>query len=249
MLVRSLFLASVCCVVFFAACGGEEFSGGGGSAGAGGVSGAGGSGAGGSGASAGSNPGGNAGAGGASGAAGRPTGGAGGALDAGAAGTNQGGGPIDGGMDGSNVDGCALERWYPDQDKDGYGRSSGVVESCERPEGEYLETGGDCNDDNPDVFPGQMKFFAEPYQTGSGSDSFDYDCSQKEEGDSSQYGAAPSNCSVLMIGGCSGQGFVGTGRTGPTLNPLCGSKTLRTCTWQTVSCNAIESDVSAKRCR
>ncbi|MEZ4372365.1 MAG: hypothetical protein R3B07_16180 [Polyangiaceae bacterium] len=243
MLARSVFVASLCSCVLFAACGGEEFSpqSGSGGAGVGGAAGAAGDGGG-----AGTNPGGNGGSSGASvgGAGGSDagSGGAGGLRDGGAAGSGTSG------AGGQSVDACALQDWFPDEDQDGYGRSSGVVQSCAKPDGKFAEHGGDCNDDNPDVFPGQTNYFAQPYQTGAGAQSFDYDCSQSEEGDSSQYGAAPNNCTVLMAGGCGGQGFVPTGRSGGGINPLCGSATLRKCTWNTIKCDAVEQDVEPKRC-
>lgn len=171
------------------------------------------------------------------GSAGRDAGVGGGATDSGTAGSG-----------GTSVDGCVLTSWYPDDDKDGYGRTSGVVESCERPEGNFAEQGGDCNDDAKVVFPGQTQYFGEAYATGSGALSFDYDCSMSEEGDPSQYGGAPANCTVLMAGGCAGQGFVPTNRAGAGENSLCGSQTLRTCSWDTLSCNALDTDVAAKRC-
>lgn len=245
MLARSLFIASFSALVLSVACGGEEFSGGGGSAGAGGADSGGNAGVGTSGGSAGSNPGGSGGGSGASGAAGTT---AGGAPVGGSAGV--GGGVTDSGAGsgGTSVDGCVLRSWYPDHDKDGYGRSSGVVESCEAPEGSYAEQGGDCNDDAEDVFPGQTQFFGEGYATASGTLSFDYDCSMSEEGDPSQYAAAPPNCTLLMAGGCKGQGFVPTNRGGAGQNPLCGSQTLRECNWDMLSCSALETDIAAKRC-
>ncbi|MGE0322707.1 MAG: hypothetical protein AB7S68_10405 [Polyangiaceae bacterium] len=248
MLARPVFVASVSVCVLFTACGGEEFSA---QSGPGGADAGGAAGAAGDGGGAGTNPGGNGGSAGASvgGAGGSDagSGGAGGMRDGGVAGSGTAGSGTSG-AGGQSVDACALQEWFPDDDQDGFGRSSGAVQSCTKPDGKFAEHGGDCNDDNQDVFPGQTKYFAQPYQTGAGAQSFDYDCSQTEEGDSSQYGAAPNNCTVLMAGGCAGQGFVPEGRSGGGINPLCGSATLRKCTWNTIMCDAVEQDVEPKRC-
>lgn len=48
---------------------------------------------------------------------------------------------------------------------------------------------GDCNDDDKRVFPGQTKFFDEPYTTKAGERSFDYDCSGKSEKEAEMTGA------------------------------------------------------------
>lgn len=46
--------------------------------------------------------------------------------------------------------------YYPDGDGDGYGRSNGVVQSCQPtlPSG-FAVLGGDCNDNNPNINPGR----------------------------------------------------------------------------------------------
>jgi hypothetical protein len=40
--------------------------------------------------------------------------------------------------------------YYPDQDGDGFGATSPVFLGCEAPDG-YVETTGDCDDNDPDV--------------------------------------------------------------------------------------------------
>ncbi|MEC7987191.1 MAG: putative metal-binding motif-containing protein [Myxococcota bacterium] len=44
--------------------------------------------------------------------------------------------------------------WYYDGDGDGFGDDEQSQQACEQPEG-YLLQGGDCQDDNADIFPGQ----------------------------------------------------------------------------------------------
>lgn len=67
-----------------------------------------------------------------------------------------------------------LQRFYPDRDGDGFG--SGQIVFVKH-EGYGLATSdGDCDDNNPNVFPGQTAFFASPRANGS----FDYDCDGKE---------------------------------------------------------------------
>lgn len=155
-----------------------------------------------------------------------------------------GGGVVDGG-----TDACALRTWFPDGDKDGSGRSNAGFESCERPAPEgWAEVGGDCNDDNGSVYPGQSGYFGAAYVTGGSTLSFDYNCHNGEEPDTSQFGAAPT-CPGSALG-CEGQGYVPTGRTGAGVNPLCGSTTLRKCQVDSVvGCKSVETTIAAKRCR
>lgn len=143
-------------------------------------------------------------------------------------------------------DGCTPTTWYPDADEDGFGRSSGALVSCDLPGKQWATEGGDCNDDDPLVNPGQTNFFDVPYESSGGQKSFDYDCSGSELGDPSQFGAA-ANCGLFAIGNCNQQGFlpanIGT-------NPICGSKTIRKCVPELGFCKAEETTVATgKRCR
>ena len=140
--------------------------------------------------------------------------------------------------------------WYPDSDRDSYGRSTGTVVACDQPSnGFWALEGGDCQDDDADVHPKQQNYFDGSYSTSGGTDSFDYDCSGHEDGDPSQIGAAP-NCGSLLGIGCAGSGFRATNRTGVGVNPLCGSRTKITCTPAPLACNAVATSVSVGyRCR
>lgn len=141
--------------------------------------------------------------------------------------------------------GCAVVSWFPDGDKDGYGRSSGEVKACEPPSGGvWVKRGGDCNDDSDQVFPNNPAFYREGYTTSGNTLSFDYDCSNKEEIDPGALGAAPQ-CGVLS---CSGSGFQDTGRTGSGVNGLCGSKKLVTCTPPALTCSGVVTDVDGAPC-
>lgn len=144
----------------------------------------------------------------------------------------------------------APSTWYPDGDHDRVGRTSGAVQSCESPGDHFVKKGGDCNDDNALVYPGQTEYFEEPYVGSGGGETFDYDCSGKEEGSDDQLGAAP-NCGGLALSNCSGQGYVPTDRTGTGQNKLCGSAVVRTCQpagGLNPFCTSVEEDASPKRC-
>jgi hypothetical protein len=56
----------------------------------------------------------------------------------------------DGAIDEDPVDG---DTWYQDADGDGWGLQDVSVESCEQPDG-YVADLGDCEDDDPDSYPG-----------------------------------------------------------------------------------------------
>jgi len=51
------------------------------------------------------------------------------------------------------VDEGVLKAFYPDADGDGYGSVSGRILACSAPSG-YLADSSDCNDGNPNVYPG-----------------------------------------------------------------------------------------------
>jgi hypothetical protein len=144
---------------------------------------------------------------------------------------------------------CSVVAWFPDADGDGFGRASGQVLSCDPPAvGKWAAKAGDCDDDNTAVFPKEPDFKAGSYTATSNGMSFDYDCSNKEESDPTQP-AAPA-CGSLTILNCAGSGFANTARTGPGVNPLCGSKSFVTCTKNTLSCVAVTTmTTDGVRCR
>jgi hypothetical protein len=68
---------------------------------------------------------------------------------------------------------CALVDVYEDGDRDGFGVKKS--RACPSTPG-YAPIGGDCDDANADVHPGQTAFFT----TARADGTFDYDCDAKE---------------------------------------------------------------------
>jgi hypothetical protein len=102
--------------------------------------------------------------------------------------------------------GCTKKAYYQDKDGDGYGDDGAKTVQCLAPKNS-AQRGGDCNDANDKVHPGQQSYFTEPV---SGGASFDYNCDNKDE---RQY-PSPQSCS-LNAGTCSGDGWM-------VLAPACG---------------------------
>ena len=144
---------------------------------------------------------------------------------------------------------CTPVAWFPDGDGDGFGRSSAQVSTCPAPtSGKWVAKGGDCNDDDPSVFPQQSDYKSSGYAV-SGGVSFDYDCSGQEQPDPAQQGAPA--CGSLLVVNCAGSGFANTNRTGAGVNPLCGSKTFVTCSAKdALLCEGLSMQVAeGVRCR
>lgn len=146
-------------------------------------------------------------------------------------------GPADAGGGDASVDAgggeCTPITVYRDGDNDGVGD---VAESDVRcPEEGWVTQPGDCRDDLPDVFPGQLTFFAEPYadptRPAANQESFDFDCSGAEQPDPTISPAtpAPNNCNGLLV--CQGSGYLSSAplRAGAGVEPRCGSNLRRTC--------------------
>jgi hypothetical protein len=145
--------------------------------------------------------------------------------------------------------------FFPDDDGDGFGRTSDGVRACEKPPGQWASAGGDCADGEPRAHPAQRIYFPEPY-TNSTSDgeepSFDYDCNGYEDSDPRQPGGAPS-CGVLSITECGGTGYISGERPGGKegVNVLCGSRSMFTCKPNTLGllCGPVHAIVDeALRC-
>lgn len=122
---------------------------------------------------------------------------------------------------------CATQTFYRDRDGDGVGGTETKV-ACTSPGKEWVTKGGDCNDDDADVFPGQTAYFDSPYNPKGGAPSYDYDCSKKEEQEPPTKKAA-ATC-TLAAGGCQGSGYVPSNRaTGSGVDNLCGATKFQTC--------------------
>jgi hypothetical protein len=94
---------------------------------------------------------------------------------------------IDDDCDGAEDETMASRRWCRDADGDGFGDDAVHLDACSRPAG-FVADCTDCFDAEGAlgatarlVNPAQLAFFPTPYVDGSGSTSFDYDCSGDEE--------------------------------------------------------------------
>ena len=66
---------------------------------------------------------------------------------------------IDNDCDGSIDEGFSPTNWYYDLDGDGFGDVSypDPIVSCEKPGNTYADKTGDCDDYNPDNYPGAVE--------------------------------------------------------------------------------------------
>lgn len=131
-------------------------------------------------------------------------------------------------------DACVLVAYYFDGDGDGFG-STTTISACEKPDGAWVTVGGDCDDGYASVNPAQTSYFAVGYaKTGSSEISFDYDCSGVEK----EAGASPKAACQVQGLGCVGGGYlVATPfRSGPGVNPYCGSEQRVNCNYTNFKC-------------
>jgi hypothetical protein len=135
--------------------------------------------------------------------------------------------------------------WYPDGDDDGYGRSAESTKKCAKPSGAWVAHGGDCKDNDGNVHPEQALYFGEPFTGADGNPSFDYDCSNSEDGNPHQSSLADGCDGILDILNCTGTGYMRQARTGVGVNAVCGSKKVGTCTPMLLSCTTAMETVSA----
>ena len=137
----------------------------------------------------------------------------------------------------AQADACVTTTFYLDSDGDGYGGTS-ASEGCQPPGiGRWVTTAGDCDDNNEVVHPGQTNFFAQGYaKTGGTGISFDYDCNGRE----TESGSSPKgNCQVVALN-CVGSGYLvaSPARSGPGVDPYCGSTLSVTCSGGALNCKA-----------
>lgn len=57
--------------------------------------------------------------------------------------------------DDPSADESSMTTWYTDRDDDGYGTDDSATAACEEPYASSVLLGGDCDDDNADVNPGE----------------------------------------------------------------------------------------------
>ncbi|MBX3268692.1 MAG: hypothetical protein KF729_00435 [Sandaracinaceae bacterium] len=113
-------------------------------------------------------------------------------------------------------DGGELVACREDGDGDGWGAGPSVEGCAPCPEGWAPDTGGrvDCFDGDERVWPGQLQFFAEPYDR-DGVPSFDYDCDGRETPLRSEIFVGGLPCASCRIG---------------WVDPVCGERAVyRTC--------------------
>jgi hypothetical protein len=138
---------------------------------------------------------------------------------------------------GGTSDACVASAFYLDGDGDGYGGTT-AASGCAAPtSGNWVRVGGDCDDSNATVNPGQTAFFAKGYTpTGKTSISFDYNC----DGQETESGASPkAGCQVSNLT-CIGSGYLQAMpiRSGPGVDPFCGSALTVACPSNILACSA-----------
>jgi hypothetical protein len=131
-----------------------------------------------------------------------------------------------GDCDNNPTNGCEpLGTFYQDADNDGYGGPN-VQRACIPPLG-YKTVGGDCDDADARVFPGQPAYFTTSYTSPAGAVSFDYDCSGTETEDPAGGYVHFTTCGVA----CDQEGYLTAipFRSGPGVDNFCGSTRYETC--------------------
>ena len=150
-------------------------------------------------------------------------------------------GPGDGSSDASDAafdaEACVPILFFLDGDGDGYGGTP-TSQGCSPPAtGTWVTRGGDCDDSNATVNPGQSAYFAAGYvPTGKSSVSFDYDCDGQENESGSP---AKASCGVVNLS-CVGSGYIEASpvRSGAGVDPFCGSSEAVTCALTSLVCKA-----------
>jgi hypothetical protein len=123
---------------------------------------------------------------------------------------------------------CTASTFYLDGDGDHYGGTTTFTGCTPPSSGTWVQAGGDCDDSNPTVNPGQKAFFAQGYvPTGKTAVSFDYDCNGTED----ESGSSPKENCVGSALSCVGSGYVVATpvRSGSGVDPYCGSDKTATC--------------------
>lgn len=136
-----------------------------------------------------------------------------------------------------DAEACAPVVYYLDGDGDGYGGTT-TYDGCLPPDsGTWVTVGGDCDDSNATVNPGQAAYFAVGYvPTGKTDVSFDYNCDgeETESGD-----PAKADCAFVKLS-CEGSGYIEATpvRSGVGVDPYCGSAQTVSCVVSSLTCQA-----------
>ncbi len=132
---------------------------------------------------------------------------------------------------------CVPLVYYLDGDGDRFGGTT-TSTGCAPPDGgAWVLQGGDCDDSNAEVNPGQTGYFAQGYvPTGKTTTSFDYDCNGQE----TESGASAKAACALSGLSCVGSGYLEASlvRSGPGVDTFCGSSQTVVCSEQVLSCVA-----------
>jgi hypothetical protein len=150
-------------------------------------------------------------------------------------------GPLDSGLQDGAVDAaaeaCVPVVFFLDGDGDNYGGTTSS-KGCAPPDSRaWVTVGGDCDDSNPTVNPGQGGYFDVGYvPTGQSVISFDYNC----DGHESESGSPPKAACKTTGLTCGGSGYIAAtpARSGTGVDPYCGSTQEVTCAESTLSCVA-----------
>lgn len=136
---------------------------------------------------------------------------------------------------------CADPIWFRDQDRDGYGDKKTSRRSPTQPPG-YVENGLDCYDQNPEAYPGQLRYFT----SHRGDGSYDYDCDGKS---SKQQAVVNEGCREITTLGIVTRCWADVGWTSSV--PDCGQqgKWLQSCEANTLSCTPVQEPKRLQACR
>jgi hypothetical protein len=112
------------------------------------------------------------------------------------------------------------------------------VEACTSPGAGWVAKASkpraceDCNDSNALAHPNSTHCDGSGYDIGNGKVSFDFNCDGKEVPCHDFVKAALNGCMLNPVSGagCTGSGYLPTSRSGPGVDPYCGSDKWRQCT-------------------
>jgi hypothetical protein len=135
------------------------------------------------------------------------------------------------------LEACTPTTYFEDGDADGYGGTTSAVGCAPPTTGRWVAQGGDCDDSNATVHPGQTAYFAIGYTpSGTTRVSFDYDC----DGQESESGAPPKAACAFVSLSCGGSGYLAVlpARSGAGVDTFCGSDEAVTCAVSDLDCKA-----------